>query len=357
MSFLKNLAQISKAHIEQSIESGGQPVERKPVEEISQHKLGQIADHERQDVRNRLRELGAEKLVDSFNMLPPKSLDLLNNFITEDAKMLELKSLVRLLALRNDPVLIHGESGTGKEIIASSLHGHRKGLFLAVNTTSLPDNLLESELFGHVKGSFTGADKDRVGKLEAAANGTIFLDEIGDMKPNMQEKLLRALQEKVITPVGSNEERPINCRVIAATHKVIRQEIVTKQLCERNMHEVFGNGKSVCLYCGGIMENVGALCTHRPVIHEVKWHPSFREDLYWRIATFELHITPLRERRDDIREILDHKFDPTFKLTEEERDYLETLPLTGNVRELHARVQRMILEKELQPKQLKLLTT
>jgi len=174
--------------------------------------------------RAQLERVGLGELAESIKFIPAKSITRLNDFITEDPDMIQLKRRVMLLAEIDDPVLIHGETGTGKEIIAAALHGWRTGKFLAINTTSLPDNLLESELFGHVAGAFTGANTSRVGKLEAAEGGTIFLDEIGDMKSNLQEKLLRALQEKVITPVGSNEERPINGRVIAATHKVIRKE-------------------------------------------------------------------------------------------------------------------------------------
>lgn len=258
--------------------------------------------------RNRLEAAGLGDLAESLRFIPAKSITRLNDFITEDPDMIQLKRRVMLLAELDDPVLIHGETGTGKEIIAAALHGWRTGKFLAINTTSLPDNLLESELFGHVAGAFTGANTSRVGKLEAALDGTIFLDEIGDMKHNLQEKLLRALQEKVITPVGTNEERPINCRVIAATHKVIRKENATG---------------------------------------EVTWLPTFREDLYWRIATHEVFITPLRQRRGDIRELLDSLFDPDGLIIESERDVIEQLSLTGNVRELDSRVKRMLLEKRL----------
>ncbi len=308
---------LAKATKQQALDTA--PIE-KPADLAAKGEdiLNAIQGRKAISTRARLEAVGLGALAESIHFIPAKSITRLNDFITEDKDMIQLKRRVMLLAELNDPVLIHGETGTGKEIIASALHGWRTGKFLAINTTSLPDNLLESELFGHVAGSFTGANTSRVGKLEAAENGTIFLDEIGDMKPNLQEKLLRALQEKVITPVGTNEERPINCRVIAATHKVIRKEC--------------------------------------PTTHEVTWLSTFREDLYWRIATYEVFITPLRERKGDIREILDARFDPEGLITESERDVIEQLPLTGNVRELDSRVKRILVEKNMEKMMSKLST-
>lgn len=276
----------------------------------------------RAQIREDLNRRGLTDLGLALEVLPPRSLENLDKFITEDPGMIELKEVVRHLCEIDDPVLIYGETGVGKEIIASALHGRRLGPFLAINTTSLPDNLLESELFGHVTGAFTGATKDRIGKLEAAQDGTVFLDEIGDMKPNMQEKLLRALQEREVTPVGSNAGRPINCRVIAATHKIIRQEYTpnTKITCDPKIHTMIPSTS------GGVL-----------------WLKGFREDLYWRLASHELTITPLRERPDDIREILDKVLDPEHVLSDEFCDSLVTLPLSGNVRELQARVKRELL--------------
>lgn len=145
----------------------------------------------------------------------------LDKFITIDPDMLKLKDQVQLLQAEDDPVLIVGPSGTGKELLARALHGGRTGKFIAVNCTALPSELIESELCGHKKGSFTGAIDDRIGKFQAAFGGTIFLDEIGDMPVEMQAKLLRILQEKVVTPIGRNDEIEINCRIVAATNKSI----------------------------------------------------------------------------------------------------------------------------------------
>ena len=148
------------------------------------------------------------------------------------------------------PVLILGESGTGKELIARALHGARTGRFIAINCAAISENLLESELFGHVKGSFTGAFNDRAGLLLTATSGTAFLDEIGDLPYGLQAKLLRAIQNRVIRRVGSNEDEEINCRIVAATHQDIESELNEK----------------------------------------------FRLDLYYRLSTFKLRLKPLRER-------------------------------------------------------------
>lgn len=256
-------------------------------------------------LRKKLQQQGLEGLAEELHVLPPRSLERLRDWVTEDPAMKRVKMMVKHLCHEDDPVLIMGESGTGKELIASALHGTRQGKFYAINTTSMPDELIESELFGHVKGSFTGAHVDRVGKFCEAKDGTIFLDEIGYMKPNMQVKLLRALQERVITPVGSNAEIQINCRVVAATRFRIREE-----------------------FPPGI----------------ITWYKNFHEDLYWRIATHELFLTPLRERKGDILEILDAVLDPDHTLPEDYREWLQEQPLTGNFRELEALVKRKRLE-------------
>ncbi len=259
-------------------------------------------------LRSALEHLDLHELSSGVIVENPDSFKYLDQFISVDPEVEAMKEIVRNLAFEeHDPVLIHGDTGTGKELIARALHGNRKGKFIAVNTTSMPDTLVESELFGHVAGAFTDAKTSRIGKFEAAKGGTIFLDEIGDMPMNLQAKLLRVLQQRVITPVGSNEEREISCRVIAATHKEIRKE------------------------------------TESSVI----WLPSFREDLYWRIAVHTVTIPPLSARRDDIREILDAVLDPHHSLTELQRDSFDTMPLTGNFRELSALVKRMQLYNKI----------
>tara|TARA_R110000803_G_C11989475_1_gene321900 strand:+ start:7330 stop:8310 length:981 start_codon:yes stop_codon:yes gene_type:complete len=257
-------------------------------------------------IKRKLEKMGLFELANDLKVCRPASLASLDEFITEDPAMLRLKKQVEYLCEMDDPVLIHGESGTGKELIARALHGRKSAPFIAVNTTALPLHLMESELFGHAKGSFTGADSNKIGILEGAGNGTVFLDEIGDMELTLQSKLLRVLQEKVIRPVGTNAEREIHCRVVAATHQVIRKE-----------------------------PSHGA--------KTVIWKEGFRQDLYWRLATHTLHISPLRDRPEDIREILDAVIDPDQRLPETFRDEMVAMQLEGNFRELNALCQRKFL--------------
>lgn len=183
----------------------------------------------------------------------------LDRFITENAKMLELKGVVRKLAKIDDEVLIQGPTGTGKELIAHALHGTRSGLFRALNCAGLPEHLIESELFGHVRGAFTGATSDKIGLMINAKEGTLFLDEIGELPLLAQGKLLRVLQDKKIRRVGDVEDKDISCRFVFATNRDI------KQMCKDN---------------------------------------TFRIDLYARISTFELHTLPLNERPEDVVPIL-----------------------------------------------------
>jgi transcriptional regulator with PAS, ATPase and Fis domain len=178
--------------------------------------------------------------------------------ITNSLKMAEIFAKVEKIANSNSTVLIYGENGTGKELIARSIHHfslRREYRFVGVNTGAIPDNLLEDELFGHVKGSFTSAVKDRKGKFEYAHRGTIFLDEISNMPPALQIKLLRVLQEREFERIGDNESIQVDVRVIAATNKNI------KELVEQE---------------------------------------KFREDLYYRLNVIPIDISPLRERRSDI---------------------------------------------------------
>lgn len=242
-----------------------------------------------------------------FNFFSCAAQRVLDSYITLDKDLIEEKHKVQILQGIDDPVLISGPSGTGKELLARALHGSRPGKFVAVNCTSLPDELLESELFGHTKGAFTGALGDRVGKFRAAFNGTIFLDEIGDMPLNMQAKLLRVLQEKVVCPIGSDVEEPINCRVVAATNKSLTD------------------------------------------VH-------FREDVLYRLNTFEVKTKGLAERICDIEEIVDslggEKLVEEFEkwkgqdgikriYQDNDRLYYENFfSLSGNVRSLQAQVKR-----------------
>lgn len=216
----------------------------------------------------------------------------LGKFITQDQDMLKLKDTVRRVAMETDAVLILGETGTGKEIIARALHGNRKGLFLGVNCGGFPEHLIESELFGHVKGAFTGAVEDKVGLFQAASEGTLFLDEIGELPLLMQIKLLRAIQEKSIRRVGSVQDVWTNCRIVAATNRDLDEMIVDNK---------------------------------------------FREELYWRLSVIELVLKPLRLRHNDIPMITDNL---GLKLS---IDDLLDKRISGNVREL----QRIVRRKQL----------
>ena len=203
------------------------------------------------------------------------------------------------------PVLVTGETGTGKELIASALHKHgprRKGPLVAVNCAAIPATLLEAELFGHVKGSFTGAHKDRQGYAEAADGGTLFLDEIGEMPMEMQAKLLRFLQEGEVRPVGGNSVKHVDVRVVAATNRALEQQIKAG---------------------------------------------TFREDLYYRLAVLTLSLPALRERPEDIEPLakfLLHRNEteglPTAKLSEEAIEALRGSPWPGNIRQLQNELTR-----------------
>jgi two-component system response regulator AtoC len=232
-----------------------------------------------------------------------------NKIIGESQAILKVLRLVQKVEKTNMLALITGESGTGKELIASAIHynSDRKNRpFVAVNVAAIPEDLIESELFGHERGAFTGADTKRIGKFEEANEGTIFLDEIGEMDVHMQTKLLRVLQESKITRLGSNKEIPLNVRVIAATNKNLAQRVK--------------DGK-------------------------------MREDLYYRLQGFLIHLPPLRERENDIlllsRTML-NQFCTTNRLpvksfSAEAVQKMMKHPWSGNVRELKAFVERSIL--------------
>jgi two-component system response regulator AtoC len=184
--------------------------------------------------------------------------DIDSEIVGSNTKMKEVFNLIYKLCKVETTVLIRGENGTGKELVARAIHFNsprKNGAFVAINCGAIPENLMESEFFGHEKGAFTGAVERKIGKFQLANNGTIFLDEIGELKPEMQVKILRALQEKIFTPVGSNREVKTNARIIAATNRNLEMMMETNE---------------------------------------------FREDLFYRLNVMPIFLPPLRERPDDI---------------------------------------------------------
>jgi DNA-binding NtrC family response regulator len=223
--------------------------------------------------------------------------------------MLEIFDQARRAARVDSTVLVTGESGTGKELIAEAIHHNsprKEGPFVTVNMAAVPENLVESELFGHAKGSFTGATAARVGRFEAADGGTLFIDEIGDFALTSQAKLLRVLENHTVTPIGSNEDREVDVRVVAATSRDLQQLVQDQE---------------------------------------------FREDLYYRLNVVTLSLPPLRQRRDDIP-LLVHNFlkelcaatdRPLLSLESELMRYLEKHPWPGNVRQLRNCLESMVV--------------
>ena len=238
-----------------------------------------------------------------------KAVKVQNEMIGESDAMMNVKDMIQKVAPTNARVLITGENGTGKELVARQLHelsGRNYGPFIEVNCAAIPSELIESQLFGHEKGSFTSAIKTRKGDFELADGGTLFLDEIGDMSLAAQAKVLRALQENKITRVGGEKEIPVNVRILAATNKNLKEEIEK------------GN---------------------------------FREDLYHRLSVIVIQVPPLRERKDDIPLLVNNfveiisqnmgKATPTF--TDEALEELKKFKWTGNIRELHNVVERLVI--------------
>jgi len=220
--------------------------------------------------------------------------------------MQKLKGTIAKLARSQAPVYIHGESGSGKELVANEIHElspRHKGPFIPVNCGAIPENLVESEFFGHKKGSFTGAVSDKQGLFQAADKGTLFLDEVADLPLTMQVKLLRAIQERAIKPVGGTEEVAIDVRILSATHKSLEHEVAS------------GN---------------------------------FRQDLYYRLNVIKLKVPPLRDRSDDIQLLADFFLTkiaerwqmPPIKLAQNARNALQTYTFPGNVRELENVLER-----------------
>jgi len=234
--------------------------------------------------------------------------------------MREIFALIRTVSESNSSVLITGESGTGKELVARTLHfaGARSARpFIPVNCTAFPEGLIESELFGHVRGAFTGAVTTKRGLFEEADGGTLFLDEIGDMSLGMQSKLLRVLQDHQIRPVGGNQNRPVDVRIIAATNRDLKEDVASGR---------------------------------------------FRKDLYYRLNVIPIDIPPLRERKDDIPLLAQlflrkHGGDRSFSLTPSAIQRLQRCTWEGNARELENVIERAIAfakSERLEPSDLQL---
>ena len=229
--------------------------------------------------------------------------------IGESPALKKIQDMIEKVAESDARVLITGPNGAGKELVAHALHSQSnrsKGPMIEVNCAAIPSELIESELFGHVKGSFTGAIKDKQGKFELANNGTIFLDEIGDMSLIAQAKVLRVLQESKVSPVGSDKSVKVDVRVLAATNKNMKEEIAAAR---------------------------------------------FREDLYHRLSVIEIYVPPLDERKEDIKILIEHfsqviaeehgNAKSTF--SDEAVKLLENFSWTGNIRELRNVVERLII--------------
>jgi two-component system response regulator PilR (NtrC family) len=225
------------------------------------------------------------------------------------AAMQEVRTLVEKVARSMAPVLVHGESGTGKELVARAIHEvspRSSQAFIAVNCSAIPEQLLEAEFFGYRKGAFTGAAEDREGFFQAASGGTLFLDEIGDLPLSMQSKLLRAIQERSVRPVGAVSEQAVNVRLLSATHKDLGAEVLAGR---------------------------------------------FRQDLYYRLNVIQIRVPPLRERLEDLASIServleriarDANVSPAPRLTRDALVHLMRYPFPGNVRELENLLHRAV---------------
>jgi two-component system response regulator PilR (NtrC family) len=223
-------------------------------------------------------------------------------------RMLHIYEVIKQIAKTRTSVLITGESGTGKELIARAIHeesDRRDMPFVVINCGSIPDTLIESEIFGYKKGAFTGAAHDKKGLFEFAHTGTVFLDEIGELSPAMQVRLLRVLQERAFKPVGANEDVMVDIRVLSATNRIIEEEVIAGR---------------------------------------------FREDLFYRINVVEIKVPPLRERKADIRQLAQHFLEKYARLANKEItkissyavDLLQKYDFPGNIRELENLIERSV---------------
>jgi len=252
---------------------------------------------------------GLRKEVEKLKEQVVRQHDFSKFIIGKSDQIMKVCMMIEKASKTNIIVSITGETGSGKEVVAKAIHynsDRSKNPFVAVNVAAIPRDLMESELFGHEKGAFTGAVTRRIGKFEEANNGTLFLDEIGEMDINLQAKLLRVLQEREIVRVGGNEVTKINCRIVVATHRNLLQEVQNK---------------------------------------------TFREDLYYRLIGLPIHIAPLRERGNDIIILAKHFMDlfckennnPKKILSAEAQQKLLSYPFPGNVRELRSVIELAVV--------------
>jgi DNA-binding NtrC family response regulator len=260
----------------------------------------------------RLNSVCSARLLLEQNIRLQEQLEQRHSFasiIGKSKPMQEIFELIRLVADSDASVLVHGESGTGKEMVAAAVHFNsrrRAKPYIRVSCASLPESLIESELFGYERGAFTGASERRIGRFEAASGGTLFLDEIGDLPPAFQIKLLRALQERKIERLGSNRPIDVDVRIVSASQRPLEEEIRSGR---------------------------------------------FREDLFFRIQTVVIHLPPLRDRREDIpllvqtflREFADARQRQIEGVTDEVMELFESHPWPGNVRELRSAIERAVL--------------
>jgi len=294
--FILTAAFPSASQIIQATQQGAHDILKK---ESLTFELRPVVERAWQTIDNRK---SAQEITPGSASLPQSN----NTIIGESKAFQDLFKIVGKVARTDAPILITGESGTGKEVVANSIHDHsprRQNKLVAINCGAIPENLLESELFGHEKGSFTGASARREGRFEQCDESTLFLDEIGDMPLTVQVKLLRVLQEGTFSRVGGNETLSSDVRIVAATNKNLAQEVAEGR---------------------------------------------FREDLYYRLNVVELHLPPLRERLEDIpllaefflKKICKKNALPPIKLSDEAKEKLQQQKWQGNVRELENTMAR-----------------
>ncbi len=254
------------------------------------------------EIKNVIRSATTQSLETS----PGDFLNAFPEIIGQGREMVKIFDLIKRIAPTPANVLIYGESGTGKELVAKAIHKHSRAAenpFVPITCSAIPESLLESELFGHVKGSFTGAVADKAGLFQQADSGTAFLDEIGELTPIIQTKLLRVLQEREFMPVGSTKTKQVNVRIIAATNRNLEDEIIE------------GN---------------------------------FREDLYYRLAVVPIRVPPLRERKEDVPLLVEHFLEKYSKIMGKDVQTISSYGLEvlmeydfpGNVRELENIIER-----------------